>query len=144
MVRSRSVERGFGGEVSFGAGILVPLAAKYPVALWRLHGTFTYEGRCLILAGTGCRVDVVRAIGCAQQVDVRINKAGQYGFSAQVYEFEVLSAKAAYLVIGTYGQDRAAGTVNSHGLRSWLCGVHCVDVAVQVKYCAHSCSLLLF
>src|SRR5256885_5162122 len=43
----------------------------------------------LVLAGRPGCIDVVSAIGRAKEVDVGVNKAGEYGSSAQVYQFRI-------------------------------------------------------
>src|SRR5579859_1883097 len=124
MVGRDAVKGCFAGEIPARPEILVPLASEYPATAGRLQSAFVHQGHCLVLTGTTCRIDVVGAIGCAEQVDVCVDKAWKHCSPAQVYQFAVPSSNAAYLVIVAYRQDIAVCGINGHRLRSRLCDIH--------------------
>src|SRR5579859_2093306 len=83
---------------------------------------------------------MVRAIGLHEQVDMRVDEAGQHRFAAQIDHLRVPVTCAAYLVIAAHRQDAPARAIDSHRSRAWLSGIHCIDGAVYVQVNAHSFS----
>src|ERR1019366_5473234 len=134
MVGSCAIERCAGGEISAGPEILVPMSSHYPVSLWRMGGTFTYHCRHGVLTDAISSVDMVGALSCIKQVNMSIDKAWQHGSSLQIYQFGMLASHTSYLVVCAHCQDTTALIVYCNGLRSWLCRIHCIDVAIQVDY----------
>src|SRR6266566_2544336 len=131
------IERCPAGESLAGPGILVPLPAEYPLSHGRLLCPLAHQGRHFVFAGAGSGVDVMSAIGIAEQVYMRVDEAGQNSFAAQVHQFAMKTTGAAYLVIVAYCYNAPTDAVDSHGLGSWPDCIHSADVAVEKKDSAH-------
>src|SRR6266704_1838161 len=91
------IERCPAGESLAGPGILVPLPAEYPLSHGRLLCPLAHQGRHFVFAGAGSGVDVMSAIGIAEQVYMRVDEAGQNSFAAQVHQFAMKTTNPAYL-----------------------------------------------
>src|SRR6266566_4121522 len=141
MYRRCSVERGPARELLSRPGVFVPLPAEYPLPFRRLLCSLAHQRRYLVLAGAGSCVDVMSAIGIAEQVHVRVDKAGQDGFAAQVHQFGMKATGAAYLVIVAYCYNATADAVDGHGLGSRPGCVHGIDIAVEKENGAHKIPL---
>ncbi len=83
------------------------------------------------------RVNMVRAIGRREQVDMRVDKARQHRLSTQIHQFGIVSANPAHLVVVAHRQDAPAQRIDRQRARPWLRGVHCVDGAVEINNRAH-------
>src|SRR6266567_223927 len=127
MFRRRGIERCPAGKALAGPGILVPLPSEYPLPQRRLLCPLAHQGRHFVLAGAGSGVDVMSAIGIAEQVYMRVYKAGQDCFAAQVHQFAMMVSNPAHLVVVAYCYDAPADAVDSHGLGSRPGCIHGVD-----------------
>ncbi len=136
------IQRGAGGEVAARPLVLVPAPALNPLARRSLRSALAHQFRHLVLALACGGVNVVGAMGRAEQVDMRVDEAGQHGTPAQVDDARVQAAAALYLIVAANGQDAPAGLVNRHCLRAWLRGIHGNNIAIHIEKGTHtfSCS----
>ncbi len=74
---------------------------------------------------------------------MRVDKAGQNSFAAQVHQFGMKATDAAYLVVVAYCYNTPVDAVDGHGLGSWPGCIHGVDISVEKKDSAHKISSLL-
>ncbi len=137
MCGSRGVERCPARELLAGPGVLVPLPAEYPLPQGRLLCPLAHQGRHFVLAGAGSGVDMMSAVGIAEQVYMRVDEAGQDGSAAQVHQFGMKATDAAHLVVVAHCYNTPVDAVDGHGLGSRPGGVHSVDVAVEKENGTH-------
>src|SRR5260221_1256954 len=123
MFRCCGIERCPAGKALAGPGILVPLPAEYPLPQGRLLCPLAHQGRHFVLAGAGSGVDVMSAIGIAEQVYMRVDEAGRNSFAAQVHQFAMKTTNPAYLVVVPNCYNVPADAVDSHGLDQWPGGI---------------------
>src|SRR5713101_8063805 len=113
-IRGRcGIERCPAGESLAGPGVLIPLPAEYPLPRWRLHCPLAHQGRHFVLAGAGSGVDMMSAVGIAEQVYMRVDKPWQNGFAAQVHQFAMMVSNPAYLVVVPHCYNAPADAVDS-------------------------------
>src|ERR1700694_5820362 len=84
MIGGYSIKRGFSREVVARPLIFIPLPSLNPVPLWGLRDTLTHTLDCSILAGSIACIDMMAAIGRADKMNMRVDKAWYDGFAPKV------------------------------------------------------------
>jgi hypothetical protein len=118
------------------------LTTKYPLPGWRLYRSLAHQVCYLVLICASRCINMVGTIGSIKQVNMGIDEAGQKGPPTQIYKLSIPVTGASHLVIVTHGYNTSACAVDSHGLGMWLCGIHGVDVSIQIENDAHVLTFL--
>ncbi|GHO53599.1 hypothetical protein KSB_20740 [Ktedonobacter robiniae] len=103
-----------------------------------------HEFGYLVFAGTHLRVDMMRAIGGAHEVNMRIDKAWQNGLATQVNHFALHISQATYLVIAAHSENAPTGQVNRHSLRARLRRIHRIYVSIEINNSRHNQTYLFY
>src|SRR5579885_85387 len=132
------IKRGLCRKMLSRPEVLVPLAALNPLSGGRLLRSLAHQFRYLVLAlAAGC-VDIIRAIGGVDKMNMRVDKAGQHCLPAQVNDLSVSISHAPHLVIIPHCYNAPACAIYRHRLGAWLRRVHRINCSVQIQQDTHA------
>src|SRR5579875_1363445 len=116
MLRRSGVQRSFRRELLSWPAILVPVTALNPLPGRSLCGPCAYQFRYLLLALASPGVNVVRAIGGIQQVDMGIDEAGENGSALEINDLLRCpgGSHSPHLVVAADGKNAPAYSIDSH------------------------------